>query len=64
MIYSGTCASPDGTTVVSLRFLMTPEEYDFALLHHIIPEDTCLVVEMQQVDIAVHDIYQFPDALQ
>jgi hypothetical protein len=57
-IYSGPCGSPDGTTVVSLRFLMTPEEFDFAMANGIIPEDTAAVIEIQDAELpALHDLH-------
>jgi coenzyme F420-reducing hydrogenase beta subunit len=64
-IFSGTCGSPDGTTVVSLRFLMTPEEFDFAMANGIIPADTAEVIEIQDAELpAIHDIHMPVPVLQ
>jgi hypothetical protein len=64
-IFSGTCGSPDGTTVVSLRFLMTPEEFEFAMSNGIIPEDTAAVLDIQAAELpAIHDIHMMPTTAQ
>jgi hypothetical protein len=64
-IFSGTCGSPDGNTVISLRFLMTPEEFDFAMTKGIIPQDTAEVIEIQDAALpAIHDIHMPVPVLQ
>jgi hypothetical protein len=64
-IFSGTCSSPDGTPVVSLRFLMTPEEFDFAMVEGIIPADTAEVIDLQEAELpAIHDLHMPVPVLQ
>jgi hypothetical protein len=64
-IFSGTCGSPDGVTVVSLRFLLTKEEFDFAKANDIIPEDTTEVLHMESFELpALHDIHMPSAVLQ
>jgi hypothetical protein len=64
-IFSGTCGSPDGIKVVSLRFLMTPEEFDFAMTNGIIPADTAEVLDIQAAELpAIHDLHIMPTTAQ
>jgi hypothetical protein len=63
-IYSAVCASPDGQTQISLRFLMSPEELQFAIDNQVIPEDTSEVLEIQQFDQPVHDWHGMPNTTQ
>jgi hypothetical protein len=64
-IFSAPCGNPDGSTVISLRFLMTQEEFDFAMANDIIPADTAEVLEIQAAELpALHDLHMPASTMQ
>jgi hypothetical protein len=58
-LYSGTCGSTDGTSAFSVRFLLTPLEYETMLDMGILPPDTSLVEHIEPAgDLpALHDLH-------
>jgi hypothetical protein len=58
-LYSGTCGTPDGNAAFSVRFLLTPLEYETMLDMGILPPDTSLVEHIEPAGElpALHDLH-------
>jgi hypothetical protein len=59
LVFAGTVQTEDGP--VSLRFLQTQEEHDYAMAKGLLPENTCQVVHIEEAENP-YTIDRFPPA--
>ena len=62
-LYSGTVTNHDGSVIVSLRFAMSPTEFEFAVANDLLPDDTAEIEMMGQVP-SLHDFHASPQVMQ
>lgn len=64
-LYSAPVSNADGSITVSLRFAMSPAEFEFARTNGIIPEDTSQILDIVPFELpALHDLHLAPTPMQ